>query len=269
MNLNWVSSSVIVNNLDVTYNINSNNYIHKLSFWITQALANYKVYIPLEPAFQDIAIGADRTLIIPEDVKGIVGLSYNGEYLRQGKCYRGFSPVGFDTYNDLIARTGFVVTVTRDVDGNIISNYTTDALISTDVVQRMNAPIYYINNSRVITLEIGEVGELVRLHYIRIPFEYDEFTGGYLAKVPDNEVIQQNISWFVLRNLLYGGYSHPILNLGAAMPYLNPAKMYDTTFAGARSQFLKWDRADYGKVKNLFTTLVQAYHDDSLNLTQH
>ena len=269
MNFQWVTADAITNNLDVTFNINSNNYVHKLSFWITQALANYKVYIPLEPAFRDLPVSADRTIIIPEDVKGIVALSFNGEYLRQGKCYRGFNAIPLDTYDDMIGRTGFLTKVVINEDGSQ-SNYTTDIIVgNVPVVKRIDAPVYYINNCRIITLDIGQEGDLVRLHYIRLPHDYDKFTGCYTVKVPDNEVIQQNIAWFILRNLLYGGYQHPILNLGHAMPYMNPAKMYDATMPAARSQFLAWDRADYGKVKNVLTTFVQAYHDDSLNFIQH
>ena len=269
MNLNWVSADIITAELDSTYGINSSQYIHKLSFWITQALANYGVYIPLEPAFRDIAIGQDRSIIIPEDCKGIVALSHNGEYLRQGKCFRGFNPVSANSYNDLIGVTGLITKVTVDENGNIISSYTTDVMTVPVNVPLLTRPCYYVNNCNVITLDIGTEGELVRLHYIRLPHEYDEFTGNYLVKVPDNEIIQQNLTWFILRNLLYGGYKHPILNLGSAMPYLNPAKMYEQTMPKARSQFLQWDRADYGKVKNLFTTLLKSYGNDSVHLTQH
>lgn len=269
MNMTWVSADAITTNLEVSFNVNSNNYIHKINYWIVQALAKYKVYMPLEAAIVNLTLDANSTVFIPDDVKVISGISHNGAFVRQGRSYRGFNSYPLADYFDYVESVGYQIEVVKDEDGNVVSKTTNDIYIPKSVDEVNDNRFYFVNNSRVITFNFGEEGDVITLYYMRFPHDHDSFTGNYTVKVPDNEVIQENITWYILRCLLYTGYKHPMLNLGAAMPYLNPAKMYEDTFVGARNQFLKWDRADYGKVKNLFTTFLQAYHDPSINLVQH
>lgn len=269
MNLQWVPLDDVIANLESTYGINSNNYIHKLSLWITQALANYSVFIPMEAAYVDMPIENGHIIYMPEDVKTISGLNYKGHFAHQAKAFRGFREIPMSMYNQMISVTGFQIEVTKDEDGNVTGSRKVDVQIPVgyDTINCMLK--YYVNNSRVLTVDFGEVGDTVRLYYIRLPHSRDPYTGAMIPMVPDNEVVKQNLSWFILQQLLYSGYKHPILNLGAASPYLNPAKMYHDTKGPARSQFLQWDRADYGKVKNLMTTLLHSYSDHTANLIQH
>lgn len=269
MNLQWTEIDDIVVELEMTYNVTSNNYINKLPLWVTQALANYKVFIPMEAAVVELPIENGDMVVIPNDVKGLSALSYNSMFASCGTTYKGFNRVPHSTYNDMLDVTGFQKEIVQDEEGNIISSRKVDVPIPI-TKDLSNVPLtYFVNNSRVLTVDFGEDGELVKLYYLRLPHSRDSKTGAYLPMIPDNEVVKQNITWFILRNLLYSGYSHPVLNLGHAMPYMNPAKMYDDTLPSARSQFLKSDRADYGKYKNLFTTLVHSYNDPSANLQQH
>lgn len=269
MNLQWTSLDDIIVDLESTYGINSTNYINKLPLWIVNALANYQVYIPMEAAVVELPIQNDSIVVIPDDVKNISGLSYNNSFIRQGKSYRGFAPVPESVYLDMTHITGFQVEVTVNEEGDVISKHTTDFEMPIHDVALYKNYHYYVNNNRMITLDFGEVGETVKLYYIRLPHSRDRNHGGMLPMIPDNELVKQNITWFILQNLLYSGYSHPVLNLGSAMPYLNPAKMYENTFTAARSSFLSWNKADYGKIKNLFTTFIQCYNDSSANLIQH
>lgn len=269
MNLQWTSINDIIINLEVTYNIKSDNYINKLPLWVVQALANYRVYIPMEAAVVELPIERDGMVIIPADVKTISGLSYKNVFAHCGKAYRGLGTVPTTAYDNVVSVTGFQKEIIKDEDGVTISSRTIDTPILISNVQSSNDLKYFINNNRILSVMFGEEGETVKLFYVRIPHTYDVDHGGLIPMIPDNEVVKQNITWFILQNLLYSGYSHPTLNLGSAMPYLNPAKMYESTFAKARSTFLISDRADYGKLKNLFTTLVHSYSDPSANLQQH
>lgn len=268
MNLQWTEIDDIIVDLDQTYGITSTVYISKLPMWITQALANYKVFIPMESAYVDIEIENDNMLVMPNDVKNMSGLSYNGVFVRCATAYRGFNRVPSSAYNTMIDVTGFQKEIVLDEEGNVISSRRVD--VPVPVYDEYGEGYkYFVNNSRVLTVNFGENEEKVRLYYIRLPHSHDVKTGAWLPLIPDNEVVKQNITWFILRQLLYSGYKHHTLTLGAAMPYLNPAKMYDDTFVGARSQFLMSDRADYGKFKNLFTTMIHSYDDPSANLIQH
>jgi len=272
MNIQWSPIDDIIANLEVTYNINSNNYIHKLPLWITQGLANYAVYIPMEAAVVELDIENDDMIYIPIDAKNISAVSYKGVFIPQGKSYRGFTKVPLTSYTSMFSFTGFQVEIVKDEQGNVISTHKTDIDLPIPTSQDYREYRYYVNNSRVITMDLGrgsKTGEKVKLYYVRLPHSHDANTGQYLPMIPDNEIVKQNLTWFVLQNLLYSGYSHPVLNLGAGMPYLNPAKMYTDTLPKARSSFLVSDRADFGKIKNLFTTLLHNYGDASANLQQH
>ena len=265
--LQWIPIDSIVAELESTYNINNTNYVNKLGHWVTRALGLYKVYIKLEAAVVDLEI-KDRFVYLPDDIKLIAGVSYKGVMLNKGKSQHKTNVVNFTDYMDSYFTTGFQVVVTKDESGKVISNYKNDIAVPFHTAIHQDK-FYFTNKNQIISFNFGEDGETVRLYYLRLPHSYDEITGAYLPMVPDDSAIIENITWYVLRSLLYSGYSHPILNLGHAMPYMNPAKMYENTFAKARTAFLKWSPDDRRRINNLMTSLVLSYSDNELPGNEH
>ena len=265
--LQWIPIDSIVAELESTYNINNTNYVNKLGHWVTQALGLYKVYIKLEAAVVDLEI-KDRFVYLPDDIKLIAGVSYKGVMLNKGKSQHKTNVVNFTDYMDSYFTTGFQVVVTKDESGKVISSYKNDIAVPFHTAVHQDK-FYFTNKNQIISFNFGEDGETVRLYYLRLPHSYDEITGAYLPMIPDDSAIIENITWYVLRSLLYSGYSHPILNLGHAMPYMNPAKMYENTFAKARTAFLKWSPDDRRRINNLMTSLVLSYSDNELPGNEH
>ena len=265
--LQWIPIDSIVAELESTYNINNTNYVNKLGHWVTQALGLYKVYIKMEAAVVDLEI-KDRFVYLPDDIKLIAGVTYKGAQISKGKSKHKSNIVSFNDYMDAYFSTGFQVVVTKDEQGKIISTYKTDISVPFNNVQYIGR-FYFTDKNQIMSFNFGEDGETVRLYYLRLPHSYDAITGAYLPMVPDDAAVIENITWYVLRALLYSGYSHPILNLGHAMPYMNPAKMYESTFAKARTAFLKWSPDDRRRVNNLMTSLIMSYRDSELPGNEH
>ena len=211
----------------------------------------------MEAAYVDLVIN-DKFVYLNDDIKLLCGVEYKGFKVNKGKTPFKVPVVRPVDYYDAYLTTGFQVEVVKDANGNVISKHTTDVTMTTVVTNDSNL-LYFANKNQILSFNFGNDGDVVRVYYLRLPHEYDAITGAYLPMVPDDAAVIENITWYVLRSLLYSGYSHPILNLGHAMPYMNPAKMYDITFAKARTAFLKWSPDDRRRINNLMTTLVVSY----------
>ena len=253
MNYKWVGVDNLIARIETTYQIKSPEYINFLPLWITQGLNALRIKLPLEPYHTKRDV-VNSIIQLPEDL-AVLSLITKDDVpvLRTDKnMIKVISP---QLYNDYVSIQLDGVETVELPGGGTYSKQLTRRSIPIEanvVIKPVESYLLHYNNVVEFSFESGQI----ELYYFRLPVTVDEYTSIRIPMIPDSEPVMTNLIWFILMNLLYRGYKHPVLNLGNAMPYLNPAKMYEDTKASARNSMLVWDSEEYEKISKVLTTFI-------------
>lgn len=68
-------------------------------------------------------------------------------------------------------------------------------------------------------IEEGNI-EIIYKHY---PYIFDTEINRQIPLIPDNEVVETALMWYITRQLMYRGYKHPVLTFASNSKDINPA----------------------------------------------
>ncbi len=251
MNYKWISVDNLIARIETTYQIKSPEYINFLPLWITQGLKELRVKLPFEP-FKTKRNVVNNIAQLPEDLSVLSLITKdNIPVLRTDKNM--IKTIDAQIYNDYVSVQvdGVKVFENQDEEGTYLSRRAVPIEVPLTKVTREEYILHY-NNIVEFSFESGQI----EIYYFRLPVTVDEYTSIRIPMIPDSEPVMTNLTWYILMNLLYRGYKHPILNLNNAMPYTNPAKMYNDTIAKARNSLLVWDSEKYESINKILTTFI-------------
>lgn len=232
---NHVSLKNIVGRIFNTYNIKSADFINRVPQWTGEALGKLNIYMALEPAITRIEVNEYKA-ILPSTLKKLVAVEYNGLIIPRliGTRLEYVSESGFSSS---LSESKHLKNIEYDQNGVIISVRTEETTIP---VTRSSEYNYILHKNGYIDLPF-ETGELT-IYFQKLPEESDPQTGMYFPLVPDDENVQEAITWYILMNMLYRGYIHPILSLTSANRYINPGLQWDYYKPIARNSASSPDR---------------------------
>ncbi len=232
---NHVSLKNIIGRIFNTYKIKSADFINRVPQWTGEALGKLGIYMALQPAIMRIEVNEYKA-ILPSTLKKLVAVEYNGELIPRliGTRVEYITDTGF---SGSLSKTKLYKDIDYDADGNIVSVRTLETQIP---VGRSTEYNYILHKNGYIDLPF-ETAELV-IYFEKLPEEQDKQTGMYFPLVPDVENVQEAIIWYILMNILYGGYKHPILSISSPNRYVNPGLQWDYYMPKAQNNASAPDR---------------------------
>lgn len=174
--------------------------------WIGEALDFIGYHGIFDHVATEIPIESHKG-ILPCNLYQLIQVEYDGRALIYGTDTTGYN-ADTRTTSAEPANSQNIYTVavaeTNPTDDHTSPSFTLK--FTRDV--RFTDDYYLINNGQIITsFEEGTV----KLHYTAYPIDED----GY-PQVPDNIYVKQALEWYIIRQMMMGGYVHPVFDWGVA-----------------------------------------------------
>ena len=213
---NTVNGAKIIGRVFNKFKPDYSDWVVSAPQWIGDALSIMGIYMQFEPYTLAVEVANHRAKI-PCDIKALEVVEYENCRLPR---------------NNSTAKTGIC-----------------------NVTQRLHPTAKYsLNNNGFIetTFESGEV----KFHYKRLPTSYNATYNIEFPLVPDEFVVEDSISWYILYMMMAGGYKHPVFSLEAKLEHLNPFIMWETTHVKAKRRVNSLDRDGRELHKNLWSSFI-------------
>lgn len=198
MNYKLVSSKQVIAKVFRDLKPDNDSFVADALEWIGEGLEFIGVYSGLEQTFEDVTMVNFRAAL-PCDLHLISRVEYEEKSLRHGSnvqahaLYKDASAIT-NPYASDIVYTAFVT------DPNGGNNATFQQITSVN-----SSDDFYVLNPGVVSTSF-ETGT-VRIHYMAIPLDDNNF-----PMVPDNATAKEALGWYILRQMIMGGYKHPIFS---------------------------------------------------------
>lgn len=208
--------------------------------WIGEALAFIGAPSSMKKTFDDIPISNFRGHL-PCAMEFIGMVEYKGFPLFHGSDPRTYAlPEDPDAFMNPAAH--------HDVASYFRTELETGNFVGfKQVADRTPRSDYYMLNPGTIITSFQE--GTIRMHYMALPVDEEFF-----PLIPDNPVVFEAITWYVLRQMLMGGYRHPIFDYGFA-----DAK-WEKTLGQAQNDLMFPSPDKMESFKRMWVTMIPHIH---------
>jgi len=206
MNYKFVSSKEVIGKVFRDLKPTDSSWTTDALEWIGEALD----FIGYHGAFEkkvDTVTVADHRAQFPCDLYSLIQVEYNGQAL-----VFGTDTAAYDRGNRSTSATPNT-TGTTYTSAVFATNPTDDQSSPAFTLQTTSSgnhgtDYYLVNAGYIVTsFEAGDI----KLHYTAYPLDGDGF-----PMVPDNIYVKQALEWYIIRQMMMGGYMHPIFDWGVA-----------------------------------------------------
>jgi len=185
----------------------TDNWVIDAVEWIGEALEYIGYHTGLEKKATTLSISNHRASV-PCDLVDIIQVEYNGSHLVYGTDTTGYDLPNADRTTNPQPYTPAEITTSAvfqtQANEHPTGNDTFKQLKTIKAASYGGGDYYVINPDYIQTsFDKGDV----KVHYTAYPVCED----GY-PKVPDNIYYKQALEWYILRQMLMGGYTHPVFN---------------------------------------------------------
>jgi hypothetical protein len=104
----------------------------------------------------------------------------------------------------------------------------------------------------------------IKIYYKKIPVVFDKTTQSNFPLIPDDEIVKENLTWFVVSRILSRGYKHPIYALGSKDPEYDPNKKWQQTRMMAKASLSRLSAEDRKNMSNILVSFL----DDKSNYNE-
>ena len=188
--------------------------------WIGQAIRQMRIRVALEPCHKDVDIVNYRGKL-PCHLKVLHSIEYGGSRLPQEERVN-------------IHDTG-------TIDNRTLQN---------------DSFSYNKNGYIFTTFETGTV----RVHFYKIPTEYDYDLNIEVPLVPDNDYVLDACMWYIMLMLLSRGHKHPVYKIGGNDPELDVAKQWRTAKFKAPVEASSMTLEDRERQSIIWTSIIKNYN---------
>ena len=201
MNYKFISSKEVIGKVFRDLKPKDSSWTMDAVEWIGEALDFIGYHGAFEKKVDTVTVSSHKAMI-PCDLYTLIQVEYNGQAL-----VFGTDTAGYDT-----DRTTAAVPATQGTvhtSAVFQTNPTDDSSSPAFTLQTTSASNYgtdyYLLNAGYIVTSFEE-GTL-KLHYTAYPTDGDGF-----PMVPDNIYVKQALEWYIIRQMMMGGYIHPVFN---------------------------------------------------------
>lgn len=248
-----VQADEVVARLDNDFNVLYGDSINRIPQWIYQCLSDLNLRTSLVPKAMVVSVD-NYTATIPDDLKFLTCIEYKGVRLTR----RSASNVKLKDINDpyfAYVRTSIGVTVAGAIKNVTLDDSLSDIKIDVDKIRVYDASsvtslstcdssYYLLPNG---TIETSFKSGVVVFHYYAMASSYNERLNSECPLIPDHEAVKDAIAWYIFKNMLQRGHTHPVFRLGHNNPVLDPFSMYRRARLNARNKSSEEDR-DQAKI---------------------
>ena len=200
MNYRFISSKEIIGKVYRDLKPNTNSWTADALEWIGEALDFIGYHGALEKKTGAVSISSFRGEI-PCDLVQLIQVEYNGRALVYGT-----DTAMYDTDRSTTATpsTSGTVHTSAVYQTNPGTSNEPDFSLRTTADANLGTDYYAINGGFIVTsFEEGDI----KLHYTGYMVDSDGF-----PMVPDNIYVKQAMEWYIIRQMLMGGYVHPVFD---------------------------------------------------------
>lgn len=169
--------------------------------WIGEALDFIGFHGAFERKVTTLTV-ADHRVQVPCDLYQLIQVEFNGQALVYGT-----ETAAFDTSRTTAASpaTDGTVYTSAVFESNPTDDSSSPAFtLKTTSTRHYGTDYYFVNNGYIVTsFEDGDI----KLHYTAYATDSDGF-----PMVPDNIYVKQALEWYIIRQMMMGGYMHPVFN---------------------------------------------------------
>ena len=245
---NYISSAVIIERIHDNYNIQSEDYISKVSSWIFSALRK----IGIKQQYIVNTIHGEFTegkFMLPVTVNSVYDVAVNGKPIDYDFSNKNRNHIKLGTtIMPIISFDGKQFSYTEnnpyDPSGDNIVDDSVQSCLSVfgnrtvgrgtdNRIDELSYIRYNINNGwiHLSNIESGNITIICS----EVPYIYDENLDILFPIIPDNEDLIECITQYCLWYILMRGYKHPILSLSTNNPFINPAQAFTNGQMAARN----------------------------------
>jgi len=201
MNYQHVSSKQVIAKLYRDLKPAGSSWTSDALEWIGEALDFIGYHGIFDHVSKELEV-VDHKAEIPCDLYQLIQVEYKGGAIVYGTDTTGYN-ADTRTTSAYPANTGvYTSAVAETVPTDSNSSPTFQVKFTKD--RRSSSDYYLINNGYIVTsFEDGTI----KLHYTAYPTDSDGF-----PMVPDNIYVKQALEWYIIRQMMMGGYVHPVFN---------------------------------------------------------
>ena len=205
MNYRNVSSKEIIAKVYRDLKPNSSSWTSDALEWIGEALDYIGYHGIFDHKSKELTIANHKTEI-PCDLYQLLQIEYEGVGLVYGTDISGYNA---DTRTTASTPSNSQVYTAAVAESNPTDDPSSPAFtLKYTKNRRVSNEYYLINNGYIVTsFEDGTI----KLHYTAYPTDDDGF-----PLVPDNIYAKQALEWYIIRQMMLGGYVHPVFDWGIA-----------------------------------------------------
>jgi len=209
MNYKLISAKHVISKIFRDLRINDESWVLDAMEWIGEALEYIGTVSTTERKAATVTISSHKAAL-PADLLNIIQVEYNGSALMHGTDTAGYDLPNAERSTTMTPNgtTNETFSSAWPTDVNNTSNNSSGLTLRSTANSPYGGDYYLINNGNIQTN--FEKGTL-KIHYSAYPTDDD----GY-PMVPDNIYVKQALEWYVLRQMLMGGYNHPLFDWGVA-----------------------------------------------------
>lgn len=171
--------------------------------WIGEALDFIGYHGIFDHKTETVSV-SDFRAEFPCDLYSLIQVEHNGQALVYGTDTAAYD-TNRTTASSPTAENG-VYTAAVVADTNPTDDHSSPAFsLQSTANRRGGAADYYLVNAGYIVTSFEE-GD-IKLHYTAYPVDANGF-----PMVPDNIYVKQALEWYIIRQMMMGGYIHPVFN---------------------------------------------------------
>lgn len=207
MNYKTVSSKAVIAKVFRDLKPSTDNWVGDAVEWIGEALEFIGHHSGLVKQAQSLTI-SDHRALLPCELVDIIQVEYNGSHLHYGTDTTGYDLPNADRttnaqpYNatDVTTAAVFQTQANEHPMGN--DTYKQQKQIK---AASYGGGDYYVINPDYIQTSFQD--GTIKVHYTAYPLCDDG-----LPRIPDNIYYKQALEWYIIRQMMMGGYTHPSIN---------------------------------------------------------
>ena len=245
---NYISSAVIIERITDNYNIQSEDYISKVSSWIFAALRKIGIR---QQFITNTIIGefTDGKFMLPLNVHSVYDVAVNGHPIDYNFSNLNRNQIKLGTTTmPIISFDGKQFNYTENnpyvpTNDNIVNEsvYSYESVFGnryvgrdcTNRIDKLSHIRYNIQNGwiHLSNIDKGNITVLCS----EIPYIFDEQLDILFPVIPDNEDLIECLTQYCLWFILMRGYKHPVLSLTANNKFINPSQAFAEGMIAARN----------------------------------
>lgn len=202
MNYQFISTKEIIGKVFRDLKPTDTGWTYDAVEWIGEALDFIGYHGIFDHKVDTVEVTNFRAAL-PCDLYSLTQVEFNGQALVYGTDTAGYDQNR--TTSSTPNTQGNTYTTSVVADTNPTDDQSSPAFtLRTTANNRAGADYYFINVGNIVTS--FEEGTL-KLHYTAYPTDGDGF-----PMVPDNIYVKQALEWYIIRQMMMGGYIHPVFN---------------------------------------------------------